>query len=69
LRSARGSACDSRLSREAICAIADEFDRTLDTRHLYAFRASEVIARIEVNGHIDDEFWHHVGSDRVFHVV
>lgn len=54
----------------AICAIADEVDRTGDTStNIYKYRASEVIAQIEGKGHTHDEFWHHVRGSLVEHLT
>ena len=54
----------------ALCDIADEVDRTLDTHaNIYSYRASAVIARIEGKGYVDDVFWIYVRGELIQHLL
>jgi hypothetical protein len=54
----------------ALCSIADELDRTLDTRaDVWRYQASVIIARVEGKGYADDVFWHHVRGELVRHLL
>jgi hypothetical protein len=54
----------------AICKIADDYDRTLDSPdNIYKYRASDVVAQIEGKGYAADAFWIHVRDGLIQHLI
>lgn len=54
----------------ALCGIADEVDRTLDTRaNVWTYRASVILGRVEARGYAADVLWDHVRGELIQHLL
>jgi hypothetical protein len=68
----RAEALPALLEEEAaaLCGIADEVDRTLDTHaNVWKYRASTILARVESRGYVNDTLWDHVRGELVQHLL